>query len=57
MSPAQRNTVTQLVAEGFQVTRATGDMVRLTKGADNRLVRTDGSQKRALGVPSKGVRS
>jgi hypothetical protein len=47
MTDAQRNTVTQLQAEGFTLTRETGCMVRMKKGADERLVRTDGSQKRA----------
>jgi hypothetical protein len=47
MTPIQRDTVNQLVADGFQVVLAASDIVRLTKGADKRLVRADGSVKRA----------
>lgn len=47
MTPIQRKTVTDLQAEGFQIVLQAKDIVRMTKGADKRLVRADGSQKRA----------
>ncbi|MDY7559936.1 hypothetical protein QN366_04960 [Pseudomonas sp. CCC3.2] len=47
MTAAQLKTVTELSDTGFVITRHTGDMVRMKKGADERLVRTDGSQRRA----------
>jgi hypothetical protein len=47
MTPTQRATVNQLVADGFKVVETCRDIVRMTKGADARLVRQDGSQKRA----------
>ena len=46
MTPNQRKTVDQLVSEGFRVILAAKDIVRVTKGADKRLVRADGSQRR-----------
>lgn len=46
MTPIQRKTVTDLQAEGFQITRHQGDMVLMSSGADHRLVRADGSQRR-----------
>lgn len=47
MTAAQLKTIAELSTTGFVITRSTGDMVRMKKGADERLVRTDGSQKRA----------
>jgi hypothetical protein len=47
MTLTQRKTVNQLVSEGFRVVQATGDIVRLSKGPDKRLVRADGTVKRA----------
>ena len=47
MTPNQRKTVTQLVADGFRVVLAAKEIVRVTKGADCRVVMQDGSQKRA----------
>lgn len=44
----QENT---LKSEGFQVVGNLNDMVLITRGSDNRLVRHDGSQRRAS-VPS-----
>lgn len=44
---AQDNTVSRLVAEGFKVVETNKTIVRLTKGADARLVRQDGTIKRA----------
>lgn len=46
MTPLQRSTVQTLQAEGFKVTRHQKDMVLMSSGADHRLVRTDGSQRR-----------
>lgn len=46
MTPIQRKTVTDLQAEGFQIVLQAKDIVRMTKGADKRLVRADGSQRR-----------
>jgi hypothetical protein len=50
MTPIQTQTVNTLKSEGFQVVEINRDIVRLTKGADARLVRRDGSQKRAQHV-------
>ncbi|KQQ60128.1 hypothetical protein ASF84_05315 [Pseudomonas sp. Leaf127] len=47
MTQAQRNTVNQMVADGFHVVLAAKDIVRLSRGADARIVMADGSQKRA----------
>lgn len=47
MTTAQRNTVSQLQAIGFRIVEKSSDIVRLSKGADKRLVRADGTQKRA----------
>lgn len=47
MTPVQRTTVEQLQACGFQIVEKASDIVRLSKGADKRLVRADGTQKRA----------
>lgn len=55
MTPLQRSTVQTLQAEGFQIVLQAKDIVRMTKGADKRLVRADGSVKRANHV-ERGVR-
>lgn len=47
MSPAQANTVNQLKADGFVVSTKSAEIVRMTKGADKRIVMADGTQKRA----------
>lgn len=47
MTTAQQNTVSQLQAIGFRIVEQCSDIVRLSKGADKRLVRADGTQKRA----------
>ena len=47
MSPAQRKIVEELQREGFQIVENCTDIVRLTNGADKRLVRADGSVMRA----------
>lgn len=49
MTP-QDKVVSGLVAEGFMVVEVNRDIVRLTKGSDARLVRKDGTQKRAQHV-------
>ncbi len=53
MTAAQRATVNQLVADGFKVVETCRDIIRLTKGSDARLVRPDGSQRRAHHVEHK----
>lgn len=47
MTPVQRFTVETLQACGFRIVEKCSDIIRLSKGADNRLVRADGSQRRA----------
>lgn len=47
MTPAQQKIVDSLVAEDFKVVEVSSDVVRLSKGADHRLVRANGEQKRA----------
>lgn len=49
MTP-QDQAVANLVAEGFQVVERNKTIVRLTKGPDARLVRQDGTVKRAQHV-------
>lgn len=46
MTP-QDQAVANLVSEGFQVVERNKTIVRLTKGPDARLVRQDGTVKRA----------
>lgn len=46
MTPAQQKTVDTLAAEGFQVIVEGRDIVRVTRGADRRVVMADGKQKR-----------
>jgi energy-coupling factor transporter ATP-binding protein EcfA2 len=50
MTPAQRTTVEKLQADGFQIVVQAKEIVRMTKGADRRVVMQDGSQKRASHV-------
>lgn len=50
---AQRKTVAELVAIGFTVVEDHSDVVRLSKGADKRLVRANGEQKRANHIDQK----
>ncbi|MBX8528532.1 hypothetical protein K5D32_02595 [Pseudomonas cichorii] len=47
MTAAQRITVENLQSAGFQIVVGAKDIVRLTKGADRRIVMADGTQKRA----------
>ena len=46
----QEKVVSGLVAEGFMVVERNRDIVRLSKGSDARLVRQDGTIKRAQHV-------
>ena len=57
MTPLQRATVAHLKADGFRVVETCSDIVRLTKGADARLVRQDGTQKRAHHTEHKEKRA
>lgn len=50
---AQDQVVADLVAEGFEVVERNRSIVRLTKGGDARLVRQDGTQKRANHIIAK----
>lgn len=56
MTPAQQKTVDALVVQGFKVVETCTDIVRLSKGADNRLVRANGEQKRANHYFSRSVK-
>lgn len=47
MTPAQAKTVEALKAEGFEISAKGKEIVRLTRGADKRIVMADGTQKRA----------
>lgn len=55
MTPNQQQTVNHLIADGFHIVLTAKDIVRLTKGADKRLVRQDGSVKRANHVERSNV--
>lgn len=46
MTPVQHKAVEALKAEGFEVIVDAGEVVRLTRGADRRVVMADGKQKR-----------
>jgi len=46
MTPAQQKTVNARQAEGFKVVAKDRDVIRLTNGADKRVVFPDGSEKR-----------
>jgi hypothetical protein len=48
MTPAQKSKVSELQLQGFSITAKYKDFIAMQKGADNRLIRTDGSQKRAV---------
>ncbi len=47
MTPAQTKTVEGLQSEGFTISAKGKEIVRLTRGADKRIVMADGTQKRA----------
>ena len=48
MTPAQEITVAQLKTQGFAQVVESREIVRMTKGADRRVVMADGSQKLSL---------
>ena len=50
MTLPQRVIVDQLKADGFAVDQEENTVVRMKRGNDFRLVRMDGSQKRAYGA-------
>ena len=50
MTLPQRVIVDQLKADGFAVDQEQNTVVRMKRGNDYRLVRMDGTQKRALGA-------
>lgn len=57
MTPAQRATVAQLKVSGFELVTESAEVVRMTKGADRRVIFADGSQKRAHHVEHGGRRA
>lgn len=60
MTPTQEAAVAEMVRLGFEVIVDAGEIVRITKGADRRVVMPDGSQKRGHHVDlrdtSKGIK-
>jgi len=46
MTPAQEKAVSEMRRLGFEVIVDAGEVVRVTRGADRRVVMPDGSQKR-----------
>ncbi|OAK58478.1 hypothetical protein A3K88_21755 [Pseudomonas putida] len=50
MTPAQEKAVADLRRLGFKVVVDAREVVRVTKGADRRVVMADGSQKRGYHV-------
>lgn len=50
MTLAQRATVDLLKADGFEIDQEENNVVRMKRGNDYRLVRMDGTQKRAFGA-------
>lgn len=53
MTRVQKQTVDALVADGFAVIVESKEIVRVTRGADRRVVMADGSQKRGYHVEFK----
>lgn len=53
MAPAQRVTVTQLKAQGFEQIAEGREIVRMTKANDRRVVFADGTQKRGHHIEFK----
>jgi hypothetical protein len=47
VTPAQSKTVEALKTEGFTISAKGKEIVRLTRGADKRIVMADGTTKRA----------
>ncbi len=56
MTNVQRVQVNALKAQGFIVVQEHGGVVRLSKGGDKRLVRPDGSTKRANHIDRQPTR-
>lgn len=56
MTPAQEMTVAQLKRQGFEQIVEGREIIRMTKGADRRVVMADGSQKRGHHVEFKRAR-
>lgn len=50
MTLAQRAMVDRLKAEGFVIDQEQNNVVRMKRGNDYRLIRMDGTQKRAIGA-------
>lgn len=50
MTPLQAKTVESLQSEGFTISAKGKEIVRLTRGADKRIVMADGSTKRAYHI-------
>lgn len=53
MTPAQEITVAQLKSQGFAQVVEGREIVRMTKGADRRVVFADGTQKRGHHIEFK----
>lgn len=53
MTPAQKIAVSQLKSQGFEQIVEGREIVRMTKGADRRVVMADGSQKRGYHIECK----
>lgn len=56
MIQAMERTVNKLKLEGFQVIASSKEIVRMTRGADRRVVMADGSQRRGHHVDMRGSR-
>lgn len=56
MTSSQQRTVDNLKLEGFEVIASSKEIVRLTRGADRRVVMADGSQRRGHHVDMRGSR-
>lgn len=57
MTPAQRLTWQTLERDGFRLVLEAGEIVRVTRNGDNRVIMRDGSQKRGHHVdPATGGR-
>lgn len=53
MTPAQEKAVAEMRRLGFEVVVDAGEVVRITKGADKRVIMPDGTQKRGYHVEYK----
>lgn len=54
MTPEQQKTVNARQAQGFKVVAKDRDVIRLTNGADKRVVFPDGSEKRGNHYVARG---